>query len=95
MNDHDDDNARSRPVAKFQFGGISAAVFRNEARRADGTTFSVFNTVLQRTYVDANGEYRTTSSFGVNDLPRAIACLQRAFEFCAGSRGSESDHAEA
>ena len=79
------------PEKRFQAGGVSAAVFVNEAKRADGSVFMARKTVLQRTYVDGEGNYQSTSSLDVNDLPRAILVLQQAFEHCSGLRtGSET-----
>ncbi len=72
----------NRPEKRFSFGGCSASVFVNQAKRADGSTFVVRKVVLQRTYVDSQGRYQTTNSFGVNDVPKAVLALQRAFEHC-------------
>ena len=43
----------NRPEARFSFGGCSASVFVNEAKRTDGSSFVVRKVVLQRTYVDS------------------------------------------
>ena len=80
-------NAPNRqPEQRFQAGGVSAAVFVNEVTRADGSVFMARKTVLQRTYVDGEGNYQSTTSLDVNDLPRAILVLQQAFEHCSGLR---------
>lgn len=75
-------DSKRQPEARFQAGGVSAAVFVNEGKRTDGSTFTVRRTVLQRTYLDAGGQYQTTSSLDANDLPRAILVLMRAFAHC-------------
>lgn len=72
----------NRPEARFSFGGCAASVFVNEAKRTDGSSFVVRKVVLQRTYVDSQGRYQATNSFGVNDLPKAVLSLQRAYEHC-------------
>jgi len=72
----------NQPETRFSFGGCSASVFVNDAKRADGSSFSVRKVVLQRTYVDSQGRYQTTNSFGVNDVPKAVLALERAYAHC-------------
>lgn len=80
---------KRQPEARFQAGGVSASVFVNEAKRTDGTPFTTRKTVLQRTYMDANGQYQATSSLDVGDLPRAMLVLIQAYAHCV--TGSRSD----
>jgi predicted patatin/cPLA2 family phospholipase len=73
----------NRPEVRFQFGNVSSSIFVNTAQRNDGTTFQVRRTVLQKAYRDpSTGDFRNTQSLDVNDLPRAILALQKAFEHC-------------
>lgn len=78
------------PEVRIAFGGVSASVFLNEVRRADGSTFNVRKTVLQRTYVDGHGNYQTTSNLDARDLPAAIVALFRAYEHCLSARQREA-----
>jgi hypothetical protein len=82
------------PEVRIAFGGVSASVFLNEVRRADGSTFNVRKTVLQRTYVDAHGNYQTTASLDVHDLPKAILALSKAYEHCLSARQREAGETE-
>ena len=68
-----------QPEASFRYGACSASVFVNEARRADGTVFTVRRVTLQRSYQDEQGRWQTTSTFDVNDVPKAIAALEDAY----------------
>lgn len=86
MTDEQKASCSSQPEARFQFGGVSASVFLNEAKRSDGSSFSVRRVVLQRIYMDAYDQYQATSSLDVNDLPKAVLALQRAYEHCVGTR---------
>lgn len=74
--------AGKQPEASFRYGACSASVFLNEARRADGSAFTVRRVVLQRSYQDDQGRWQTTSSFDVNDVPKAIVALQDAYRHC-------------
>ena len=72
----------NKPEIRFQFGAVSASVFANDAKRGDGTTFQSRKTVLQVTYRDDQGNFKTASGVGVNDLPKAIAVLVQAYLHC-------------
>ena len=68
-----------KPEAFFRYGPCSAAVFSNEYERGNGTVR--FRTVsFQRRYQDRDGEWKSTSSLGVNDIPKAILALEAAYE---------------
>ena len=79
-----------RPEVRFQFGSVTCATFLNTAQRNDGTTFQVRRTVLQKAYRDPiSGEFRNTASLDVNDLPKAILALQKAYEHCLAADRQE------
>jgi hypothetical protein len=52
-----------QPVEHVRIGGISAAIWRNEG--ANGVWFNV---TLQRHYRTEEGEWKSTTSFGRDDL---------------------------
>jgi hypothetical protein len=81
----------NQPVAKFKHGSVEAAIFENEIKK-DGKTFTVHKVVFQRNYLDKNDKWQSTSSLDVNDVPKAILVLSKAYEFMTGSdtaRGSK------
>lgn len=53
-----------RPVHEIRFGRIKAAVWENESQ--NGTRHNV---TLQRLYVDDDGQWQSSTSFGRDDLP--------------------------
>jgi hypothetical protein len=71
--------AATKPVKVFRVRGISASVFQNQST-AEGRDAVFYKVALQRTYKDGN-EFKTTSSFGRDDLPVARHVLQQAWEF--------------
>ena len=82
----------NRPEVRFQFGSVSSSTFVNTAQRNDGATFQVRRTVLQKAYRDpSTGEFRNTSSLDVNDLPKAIVALQKAYEHCLSADRQEGN----
>lgn len=76
----------NKPVKVFRLRGISASVFENHAK-SDGRDISFHKVSLQRTYRDGD-EWKTTTSFGRDDLPVAKLVLEQAWEFILESEAS-------
>ena len=70
----------SKPERVFQHGGVKAAIFVNEHEK-DGESFTKKSISVQRVYRDKEGMFKTTNSLYVNDLPKAILVLQKAFDY--------------
>ena len=70
----------NKPKKKFSTGAISATIWQNQGTRKTGESVS-FNTVsLQRGYKDKEGNWKSTSTLRINDIPKAILVLQKAYE---------------
>ena len=69
----------NQPVAKFKHGNVEAAIFENEIKK-DGKIFRIRKVVLQRNYLDRNDSWQSTSSLDVNDVPKAVLVLSKAYE---------------
>jgi hypothetical protein len=65
-----------KPEASFRANGVSVSVFRNKAE--DGREFLKF--AVQRSYRDAAGEFQSSNSFGLADLPVLASLLELAFK---------------
>ena len=77
-----------QPEKKFKVGACSASIFANEIQAGNGK--AVMKSVsLQRTYKDKNGEFQNTSSFGLNDIPKAMLAFSKAYEYLAMSERAE------
>lgn len=55
--------SKSKPVEEIRIGAIKAAIWRN-----DGEQGPRFNVTFQRIYRTGEGEWRSTDSFGRDDL---------------------------
>ena len=77
------------PLAKFKHGSVEATIFENKVQKA-GTTFTVRKAVLQRNYLDKNDKWQSTSSLDVNDIPKAILALSKAYDFLTSSEKSDN-----
>ena len=79
-------NARTAPSntpqKKFRAGAISATVWKNHAIK-EGKEVEYLTISLDRNYQDKNGEWNSTNSLRINDLPRASLVLQKAYEYVA------------
>ncbi len=70
----------SQPEITFRHGACNAAVFQNEYSRGD-ESFLVKTVSFQRRYQDKEGEWQTTNSLKVNDIPKAVLVLNKAYEY--------------
>jgi len=70
------------PEKRFSTGAISATVWKNQGiSKKTGETVEFRTVTLQRRYQDKNGEWQTSNSLRVNDLPKAILVLNKAYEY--------------
>ena len=69
--------AGQKPVWKTQAGVISVALWQNDAM-IGGRSVKMLKATIERRYKDGE-EWKSSSSFGRNDVPLVIWCLSRAF----------------
>ncbi len=66
------------PEKKIRASPISATIWKNFQGRDEG---AFFNITLDRVYKNKEGVWQTTNSLRVNDLPKAMVVLQKAYEY--------------
>ena len=72
---------KNTPEKTFRASPVSATVWANEATTKDGET-KMFRTIsLERSYKDKEDNWKKTNSLRINDLPKAILVLNKAFEY--------------
>ncbi len=71
-----------KPERVIRIGPISGSVFVNEIE-TEGGTRSIRAVKFERRYKDSEGEWKSTSTFTLADLPVAIAVLSRALQYVA------------
>lgn len=70
----------SSPKEVFRVGSVNASVFENTIVK-DGKTMVIPKVVLQVRYKDkTSGEWKSTASLSLNDIPKAISALQKAYQ---------------
>jgi hypothetical protein len=75
-----------QPEIVFRHGPCSAAIFTNDYERGE-ERFSVKSVSFQRSYRDQNGNWQTSSTLKVNDIPKAVLVLNKAFEYLTANGG--------
>ena len=80
----------AKPEEKFKCGGCEAAIFQNEIERLD-KTIKVKKVSFQKRYKNADGDWKSTHSLDVNDIPKAILALSKAYEYLVFGSGNEED----
>ena len=70
----------SKPEIVFKVGAVRAAVFRNIIEK-NGRSIPLPKVAIEVRYKDKTGQWNGTNSLSLNDLPKAILALQKAFEY--------------
>ena len=79
-----DKAATNKPVKTFRLRGVTASVFEN---KSEDNKSSFFKDSLQRSYKHGD-EWKSTSSFGRDDLPIVSLLTKQAWEFMLTSESN-------
>ncbi|MCP4608771.1 MAG: hypothetical protein GY845_08660 [Planctomycetes bacterium] len=82
-----------KPVAKFQAGQVSAAIWENEIS-VNGRQLTVLKATVQRRYKDKDGDWKSSNSMSRNEIPLAIYTLQKCFEYMIEGQKDENGSVE-
>ena len=77
----------SKPETVFKVGAVRAAVFRNIIEK-NGRSIPLPKVAIEVRYKDKTGQWNGTNSLSLNDLPKAILALQKAYEYLMEHRDS-------
>ncbi|HIG93474.1 TPA: hypothetical protein HA242_03600 [Candidatus Woesearchaeota archaeon] len=73
--------AGNMPEKKFRAGGVSATVWLNKGHASNGQDTEYKTISIERSYTDKEGKWQSTNSMRINDLPKAVIALQKAYEY--------------
>ena len=79
----------SKPETVFKMGAVRASIFRNIIEK-NGQSIPLPKVVIEVRYKDKTGQWQGTNSLSLNDLPKAILALQKAFEYLMEHKESQS-----
>ena len=80
----------AQPEITFRHGLCSASIFENEYKRGEAY-FTVRTVSFQRSYLDKEGNWQRTNSLNVNDIPKAVLVLNKAYEFLTSNSQAEAE----
>ena len=69
-----------KPETVFKVGAVRASIFRNIIEK-NGRSIPLPKVAIEVRYKDKTGKWQGTNSLSLNDLPKAILALQKAFEY--------------
>mgnify|MGYP006297724397 FL=1 len=75
------DVSKNTPEKKFRAAPVTATIWVNEVKTKDGDVRSFRTISLERSYKDKEGNWHNTGSMRVNDLPKAVLVLNKAYEY--------------
>jgi hypothetical protein len=78
-----------KPEIVFKVGAVRASVFKNTIEKA-GQSIQMPKVAIEVRYKDKTGQWQGTNSLSLNDLPKAILALQKAFEYLMEHKESQS-----
>ena len=70
----------NRPEARFSAGAISVAIWNNTGTSKDGQESQYRTFSFERRYKDKAGEWKSTNHLRMQDLPKAVLVLNKAYE---------------
>src|SRR4051794_12170855 len=77
--------AKRGPIQSFREGDVSVSIW---AREYKGRVYHSCS--FERSYKDAQGQWRYTRSFGLDDLGKLISLAQKASEYLHGLQDPEA-----
>ena len=70
---------KKQPIKKFAAGAVNLAIWENQKQK-DGKQFVVNSVSIERRYLEGEN-WKSTNSFGVNDLQKIRLVVDKAQEF--------------
>ncbi len=84
----------NQPEKRFSTGAISATIWKNSGiSKKTGQTVEFRTVTLQRRY-NKDGQWQSTNSLRINDLPKAALVLQKAYEYLVLKNGESVSEIE-
>ncbi len=73
-------NMQNIPEKKISTGAIQVTVWKNTLTTKEGKTSEYRTFSFTRRYRDNMGEWKSSNSLRINDLPKAVVALNKAYE---------------
>ena len=76
--------SNTKPIEEFRIGAVKAAIWKNETDKGPR-----YNVTFSRIYKNGDGNWRSTSSFGRDDLLLVAKVADKAHTFICGFRSEQ------
>lgn len=78
----------AKPEKVFKSGACEAAIFVNEINK-NGGSIQIRKAVVQKRYKDKDGEWQGTNSLDINDIPKVVLVLTKAYDYLTSKNDSD------
>lgn len=79
--DREEKGESNKPIQVYRAGVVSVSIFENTNQDKEGKDFTTKSFAVQRAYTKDEGKtWEHTNSFKLNDVPKLISMLQKAYE---------------
>lgn len=79
-----------KPEKIIMVGPCRASIFRNQFVK-DGKTIDIPKVVFEIRFKDKRtGQWRGTSSMSINEIPKGILALQKAFDYLLSNKKTQT-----
>jgi hypothetical protein len=82
-------NSVNRPAKHYRFGSVRVTLWKDARTGPSGQSFDSWSVTIDRAYKDAKGAWQNTGSLRENDLPKAMAALQKAYAYIMEKGGDD------
>ena len=79
----------AQPEKRFKCGACEVSIFENTITKKDGKKKRTKKASFQKRYKNTDGEWKSTNSLDVNDIPKAKLVLNEAYKYLALSKDIE------
>ena len=81
----------AQPEKRFKCGACEVSIFENTITTKDGKNVRTKKASFQKRYKNSDGEWKSTNSLDVNDIPKAKLVLDEAYKYLALSKDIEDN----
>ena len=71
---------RAKPIDEVRLGRVKAAIWQNAVDTPDGRGFVRYGVTFEKLYLNRDGQWRGTGSFGKDDLLLLAKVAEQAFD---------------
>jgi hypothetical protein len=72
---------KKHPEKKFKAGSVSATIWLNSGQDSEGKLTQFRTIAFERSYLDKEGNWQSTNSLRLTDIPKGILVLNKAYEY--------------